>query len=220
MGNPNSSYSELAGSAAHALNNVLSVLYAASARLEGDVSENSAESARRAIERASTITKTLSAALSLTSLEPKDIEALVLPSARQLKSNDIDKIVLALQESCNVESKRDPGPWQAETIVVDFNTLESVLVCIGAAIRHTLGKSASLSCSINKSEQSCSSRRQLSFEFAVESEMPSNEFATPSRDPCSLALLYVSEILPQLGLHIVNSEPGKTSVTVELDHVG
>jgi hypothetical protein len=203
----------LAGSAAHTLNNITGVLYAALDHLDGS-DDKSAERARRAIERACGKTLALSASLSLTALEPAEVKEAVSRKAILLQSDHINRIFLSLQEVCGAECEHDPDPWHPVPIKIDRNTLQAALVCVGASLLHA---SAALHCSLGESVDPSGHGRSITFEFSLENHEFFAESQAYAKDPCVLALELATPLLLQLGLHIDTSEDGRTRVEVKLD---
>ena len=104
--------SELAAAAAHALNNVIAVLYAASSYLESPANPRSLERATRALGDACGSALRLSAALSLLALPPAG--RLHVPAGGQeIRPEDLTRVLETLEAATNARSSGQDAVGEA-----------------------------------------------------------------------------------------------------------
>ena len=202
-----------AATSAHALNNVLAVLYAASSHLESPADARSVERARRAVDDACADALALSAALSLLALGPEDVLA-VPAGAQVLDSQDIERVLDTLETALRATVSKTGLPQGELSASLDRDTLQAVLVCAGAALRRSVRRDAPLHCDatfIGGREGG-----SAALVFALRSEAPAHAVpAGSSRHPCALAIEHIAPLLPSLGAQLDLSAPGAATIRLE-----
>jgi hypothetical protein len=204
---------QFAAASAHALNNVLAVLYAASSHLESPGDPRSLERARRAVDDACADALALSAALSLLSLGPQDV--LGVPAGTQvLDAQDIERILDTLETAARATVSKTGLPQGALFASLDRDTLQSVLVCAAAALRRSVRRDAPLHCDATFVGGHEGGLAELVFE--LRSVAPAHAAsAGSSRHPCAMAIEHIATLLPSLGAQLDLSTPGAASIRLE-----
>jgi hypothetical protein len=206
--------SELAASAAHALNNVIAVLFAASSHLESTANPRSLERAARALSDACGSALCLSAALSLLALPPAG--RLHVPAGgREIHPEDLARVLENLEAATNAKSFGQDAVAEPVKATVDHDTLQSLLLCAGAVLRRAVGREAPLRCDVRLTASSSGTPGQLEFELCCDASVATDS-SRSSRDPCELALAHAMAHLPVLATHMERSQPGTIRFCVEL----
>jgi len=203
---------ELAAAAAHSLNNVIAVLYAAASHLESAPNPRSLERATRALGDASGSALCLSAALSLLAL-PSAASLHVPAGAQQLHPEDMDRLAEALQTATHASSACQDLPKTAMHTTLDRDTLQSLLLCAAALLRRAAGRDAVLHCAARLTH--APAPEQLEFELRCDAATSAGSTRS-SRDPCELALIHVLPVLPVLGVQLDRSRPGRVLLRVDI----
>jgi hypothetical protein len=208
---------QFAAASAHALNNVLAVLYAASSHLESPGDARSVERARRALDDACADALALSAALSLLALGPQDV--LGIPAGTQvLDAQDIERVLDTLETALRATVSKTGLPEGALSASLDRDTLQAVLVCAAAALRRSVRRDAPLHC--DASFIGGHEGGSAALVFALRSEAPAHAApAGSSRHPCALAIEHIAPLLPSLGAQLDLSTPGAASIRLEATSV-
>jgi len=199
---------ELAATAAHTLNNVIAVLYAASSHLESATNPRSLERATRALGDACGSALCLSAALSLLALPPAGMLS-VPDGGQEIHPDDIARVLETLQAATNVKSSlHDAGAGPVKA-ALDRDTLQSLLVCAAATLRRAAGRDALLRCDVRRTAG------RLDFELCCDGPLAADS-PRSSRDPCELALAHATAHLPMLATQMERSRPGSIRLCVDL----
>lgn len=205
---------EIAAGAAHALNNLLGVLYAASSYLEAPADPKGVERARGAIDQACASATALSAALSLLGLSARDVEAAGRGTGFMLDVDSQREILGTLTEVANVPAPVDPR-LVAVAARLDRDTLRSILICGAFVLRRNGGPAAELRCVVHAPARDPDGVERLRFDVGAPAP------ATPtggrlSRHPCAMALDHAAALLAALGVGIDQSTPGYVRVAVQV----
>ncbi len=199
---------ELAAVAAHALNNVIAVLYAASSYLESAANPRSLERATRALGDACGSALCLSAALSLLALPPAGM--LRVPAGGQeLHPDDIARVLQTLEAATNAKPSLHNAGAEPVKATIDRDTLQSLLLCAAAVLRRAADRDAPLRCDVRRTAG------RLEFELCCEGPASAGSLRS-SRDPCELALAHAAAHLPVLAAQMDRSRPGSIRFCVEL----
>lgn len=198
----------LAAAAAHALNNVIAVLYATSSHLESASNPRSLERATRALGDACGSALCLSAALSLLALPPAGM--LRVPAeGQEIHPDDIDRVLETLEAATNAQSTQHDAGAEAVKATLDRNTLQSLLLCAAATLRRAAGRDAPLRCDVRRTTG------RLDFELSCDGPIAADS-PRSSRDPSELALAHATTHLPMLATQLDRSRPGSIRLSVEL----
>lgn len=205
---------ELAAAAAHALNNVVAVLYAASSLLESAANPRSLERATRALGDACGSALCLSAALSLLSLPSAGLPH-VSAGLHEIHPDDLARVLETLEAATNIRSSGQVAVDETVKATLDRDTLQSLLLCAGALLRRAAGRDALLRCDVRLAAGRSGAPGKLEFELCCEGPAPA---ASPhsSRDPCELALAHAMAHLPVLATQMERSSPGSIRFGVSL----
>jgi hypothetical protein len=207
----------VAGHAAHALNNITGILYAALDYLEAPTDAKSAERARTAVGRACANTLALSAALSLLALGPSDSAAAGTRTPARLAAADMARIADTLHAACGVQI---PAGMEADMLGrtrIDRDTLQALLVCAGTVLRHSSGAAPELRCHTDAGGGAAAERPRILFDLVTrEPARAAASAASASRHPCAIALAHAPSVLAALGVRIDMAQQGAVRVVVEL----
>lgn len=205
---------ELAAAAAHALNNVIAVLYAASSHLESAANPRSLERAARALGDACGSALCLSAALSLLALPP--VGKLHVPAGGQeIHPEDLARVLETLEAATNAKSSGQDAVGEPVKATLDRDTLQSLLLCAGAVLRRAAGRDAPLRCDVRRTAGSSGTTGGLEFELCCDAPAAADS-PRSSRDPCELALAHATAHLPLLATQMERSRPGSIRFCVAL----
>lgn len=197
---------ELAASAAHALNNIIAVLYAASSHLESVGNPRSLERGTRALTDACGSALCLSAALSLLALPPGRLLS-VPAGGQEIHRDDIARICENLEIAASVTSSLYDVNDKPVKTTLDRDTLQSLLLCAAAVLRRAAGRDAQLHCDIRLLHGGTGSSARIEFELYCDGSMVGGS-PQDSRAPCELALAYAVTHLPLLDTQMELSLPG------------
>jgi len=205
----------IARSTVHSLNNVVGVLYAAADYLEPPASEASLDRARKAVERACASAQALSAALSLLALESGDVVVAAARHPTTLETDELTRIFDTVQAVCGAHTP-SPGQLQLSApLLIDRDTLQSVLVCAGAALRHDAGTGMPLHCTWAAPAGAAAARATGQIFEIHEVEPRTAAYGhkvSASRHLCALALAHATPLLASLGVDIDTATPGAIRV--------
>jgi len=205
---------ELAAAGAHALNNVIAVLYAASSHLESATNPRSLERGTRALGDACGSALCLSAAFSLLALPPAGM--LRVPAGGQeINADDIDRVLETLEAATNAKSLLHDGAGEPVKATLDRDTLQSLLLCAAAVLRRAAGRDAPLRCDVRRTAGSSDTTGRLDFELCCDGPVAA-DLPQSSRDPCELALAHATAHLPMLATQMDRARPGSIRLCVEL----
>jgi len=205
---------ELAAAAAHSLNNVIAVLYAASSHLESVANPRSIERAARALGDACGSALCLSAALSLLALPPAG--TLSVPAGGQeIHPDDIARVLETLEVATNAKSSGQDAVGEPVKATLDRDTLQSLLLCAGSVLRRAAGRDAPLRCDVRRTPGSNGTTGRLEFDLCCDGPVAAGS-PRSSRDPCELALAHATAHLPVLSTQMERSRPGCIRLCVEL----
>ena len=199
---------ELAAAAAHALNNVIAVLYAASSHLESAANPRSLERAARALGDACGSALCLSAALSLLALPPAG--RLHVPAeGQEIHPEDLARVLETLEAATNAKSLLHDAGAEPVKATLDRDTLQSLLLCTASVLRRAAGRDAPLRCDVRRTAG------RLEFELCCDASVAAGS-PRSSRDPCELALAHAMAHLPVLATQMDRSRPGRILLCVDL----
>ena len=205
---------DLAAAAAHALNNVIAVLYAASSHLESATNPRSLERATRALGDACGSALCLSAALSLLALPPAGM--LRVPAGGQeIHPDDIARVLETLEAATNAKSLLHDAGAEPVKATLDRDTLQSLLLCAASVLRRAAGRDAPLRCDVRRTAGSGGTTGRLDFELCCDGPVAAGS-PRSSRNPCDLALAHATAHLPVLATQMERSRPGSIRLCVEL----
>jgi hypothetical protein len=205
---------ELAAAAAHALNNVIAVLYAASSHLESATNPRSLERAKRVLGDACGSALCLSAALSLLALPPAGM--LRVPAGGQeIHPDDIARVLETLEAATNAKSLLHDAGAEPVKATLDRDTLQSLLLCAAAVLRRAAGRDAPLRCDVRRTAGNSGTTGRLEFVLCCDGPVAAGS-PRSSRDPCELALAHATAHLPVLATQMERSLPGSIRLCVEL----
>lgn len=218
---PNSAeapWSAAARHAAHTLNNVTGVLYAALDHLEEPLDVRSAERARRAIERACAGTVALSAALSLLGLVSEDTQASIARGPTLVDTVDMARIVDILGSVGGLATSGCGSDSLEFRMRMDRDTLQSLLVCAVARLKHSGGTELSLQWCSEAATAAAGGGPRVRFDVLArnaQSLVPGAAGLGGGQHPCALALAHAGAVLAPSGLVIDMEQPGAVSLTIE-----
>ena len=202
-----SNASEIAAGAAHALNNLLGVLYAASSYLEAPADPKAVERARVALDQACASATALSAALSLLGLSAGDVEEAGRGTGFMLDVEAQREILGMLSEVAGVPVPADPG-LVAVAARLDRDTLRSILICGAFVLRRDGGPVAELRCAVRGPARDPDGVERLRFDIGAPAP------ATPTGG--RLSLDHAAALLGALGVGIDQSTPGFVRVALQV----
>lgn len=206
--------SELAAAAAHALNNVIAVLYAASSYLKSPANPRSLERATRALGDACGSALRLSAALSLLALPPAG--RLHVPAGGQeIRPEDLTRVMETLEAATNARSSGQDAVGEPVNATLDRDTLQSLLLCAGAVLRRAAGRDAPLRCDVLLTVGGSGTPGRLEFELSYDASVTADA-PRSSGDPCELALAHATAHLTVLATKMERSRPGRIRLCVYL----
>lgn len=204
---------ELAASAAHALNNIIAVLYAASSHLESGGNPRSLERGTRALADACGSALCLSAALALLALPPGGMLS-VPAGGQEIHPDDIARIIETLEIATSASSSLHDVNDKPVKTTIDRDTLQSLLLCAASVLRRAAGRDAQLHCDVRLLNGSSGTTARLEFELSCEGSAVAGS-PRASRDPCELALAYAVTHLPALDAQMERCGPGNIRVLVD-----
>lgn len=204
--------------AAHALNNVTGVLYAALDHLEEPLGAHSAERARKAIDRACASTMALSAAFSLLGLGSDDVKAAMARQPNLLEPAELTRTFDILSSVCGVAVSAGEPAAVGLRIRIDRDTLQALLVCAGLCLKHSGGSELSLQWRGEASPATVGGVPRIRFDMLARQTAgavprPASEGA--GQHPCALALSHARVVLAPLGLVIHPAQHGAVCVAVD-----
>lgn len=202
----------LSGSVAHALNNMLSVLFGAASDLEAPVDEAALSRVREAVAHACAGAQGLSAALNLLALGVQPF-ARGEPAHRfSLEPFDLNCVLenLAATASLDFTAVAEGAPTLSAR--VDRDTLQSALVCAAVALRRQHGNQLPLQCAPLLLEGQGPLLFELSLDSVREGTANSSRLA---HHPCQLALAEARLALEALGIHIETPRTGCVRILVD-----
>ncbi len=207
--------SATAASAAHALNNVLAVLFAASSYLEDEnPSPKAIGRARSAVASACATGEALGAGLSLLAVGGNGLAALASSerAGAGLSLSDLDEIARSLRETTAIDTSALTNLPSPVPCWLDRDTLKSVLVCAGVTMRRRFGKSCEVTLLASVLP---APRSGCVFEFrpilAAGVSMPA---LRPTDHPCTIALQSVRESLVALGSGLDFDDDGSIRISL------
>ncbi len=205
------SLAEIAAGSAHALNNVTSVLYAASAYLGNLPESKTLNRARVAVEKAAADALSLGAAFTLLALDPSTDERSSQEPVR-FEARDLGRIFQETQHVANTDFAAPEETWSPRPILVTPETLMSVLVCASVTIRRRISGETVLRCTWQEQRAGSPEATGLVFELHA-SEVPApSEDRLLSRHPCELALDHATAPLLAKGLIIEQPTLGNVRI--------
>lgn len=192
------------GSTAHALNNVLNILYAAASHLERPEDVTRAARARAAVENAGGSLQAVSAALSLLALGAGDMTAAALLQSRSapIEPYDFEHLKDALRAAADVVPEGVAAPDADARWPLPFDLIEALLLCAAVTLKRSAPPGAPLSCGVSAD---ASPRPRLVFELRI--NRAAGEPSKPSLHPCSSALDYAARLFAGYGVD-VEQQPG------------
>ena len=202
----------LSGSVAHALNNVLSVLFGAASDLEGPVDEAALARAREAVAHACAGAQGLSAALNLLALDELPLAAGNPVHRFPLEPFDLTCVLenLAAMADLDFTAVADDAPTLSAR--VDRDTLQSALMCAAVALRRQHGNQLPLHCTPLLPEGPGPLLFELSLDNVREGTANSSRLG---HHPCQLALAEARLALEALGVHIETPHTGCMRILVD-----
>ena len=210
----------VAGDAAHTLNNITGILYAALDYLEEPVAAKSAERARKAIDRACAQTLALSAALSLLALGPADAAAALARGPVPLADTDMERVVDTLHTACGVELPVGTAAALRVRTPIDRDTLQALLVCGGTLLRRATNAALLLRCRTDPVGGSAAPTPRVVFDMVTSGPVGTTPGAAGGGAKphlCAMALAHASLALAPLGVTIDLAHLGAGRVVVELE---
>lgn len=202
----------LSGSVAHALNNVLSVLFGAASDLEAPVDDAALTRAREAVAHACAGAQGISAALNLLALGDLPVAADGTAHRFPLEPFDLSCIAenLAATADLDCTTVRQDAPVLSAR--VDRDTLQSALVCAAVSLRRQHGSQLPLHCTMFQPE----GPGTLLFELALDNvrEGTANSLRL-GHHPCQLALAEALPALNSLGVQIETPQTGCMRISVD-----
>jgi hypothetical protein len=217
---PQGELATLAGSAAHALNNVLAVLFAASSYLEDDTpSEKAIGRARNAVDSACATGEALSAGLALLALGPTGAATLYTTNAgdavQQLDAHDLAEIARSLDTVAGIPAAGavfDSLAFPVRTWL-DRETLRSLLVSAAVSLRRRFGKACEIEFSARL--QGEPQLPAMSFELrpllAPDATLPALRV---NDHPCAIALETIAPQLEPVGSSVERGEQGQITIRI------
>lgn len=218
MTDPAPTLPQLAGSTAHALNNVLSVLFAAASHLEAAGESRAVARARAALDDACGGAQALSAALSLLALGEADVAAALHRGGRPdvWQPDDWRDLAENLRAVAAVAWEGD-APSTPVALPVPREVIESLLACAAVSLKRSAPAGSAQRCRLELPPASPGGALALALSLWVDRAPAAGGAASkPSPHPCVDALAHAAAILAPLGVAI-DSRPGeRVRVTVRL----
>lgn len=213
-----SSMGTVAREAAHALNNVTGVLFAALDHLEEPLDARSADRARKAIDRACASTLALSAAFSLLGLGPDDAKAALARQPATVEPSELARTFDLLFSVCGVAVSAGEPAASGHRIRMDRDTLQAVLMCAAACLKYSGGSELSLQWGREASPAAVGGVPRIRFDMLAR-QAADGASAPPRKGagqhPCALALSHARDVLAPLGLVIHLAQQGAVSVAID-----
>lgn len=199
---------EVAASAAHALNNTVGVLFAASSYLEMP-GPSGMERATRAVADATAGARALSAALTVLAIGPHDIEAARRQPANRFGDDELARLREAMSEVGAVRWAKGEAPQPATMLQLDAHTLQSVLVCAAWCLRRSAAQPAVVEGWLEVAGPT--GKGELSVRLESVQVAPA---AAGGRlhHPSEWALGHAGSVLAPLGLTLDVSQPGRVEL--------
>lgn len=208
-------FADLGGGIAHALNNVVGVLYAASSYLEEPLNPKLAGRARKAVDDACANALALSAALSLLSLAPSDAELARRSGARPLERQDLERLGTVLREVAEVQLAAPASAAEAIALHLEREIVQSVLVCAAYGLRRLHGRQAVLQGTLSTTPPAPHAAAELRFEVRTAAAAAAEAAgARAGSDPYLPALRHASAMLQDLGLSVAACGADRVSLAV------
>jgi hypothetical protein len=209
--------SEIASSAAHALNNILSALYAASGYLE-QMDSPMGRRADAAVTKAIASGRALSSALFLTSLTEADATAIESATSLYVECNVemVGRLSTTMLEIADIQLLEGAPPSSSSrALKVDFDTLEALLICAVFLQRRETGGEKKLSARLTFA---CDSEFPHA-EFLIEGQWhlePSSKPSGRSLHPCGIALARVNDLLKVQRISLQDLKPCGLAIRIPL----
>ncbi|MBM4226858.1 MAG: hypothetical protein FJ164_03765 [Gammaproteobacteria bacterium] len=202
----------LSGGVAHALNNVLSVMFGAASDLEAPVDEAALSRAREAVAHACAGAQGISAALNLLALGEMPLAGGASAHLFPLEPFDLTCVLENLAATADLDATGVAEDTPTLSVRVDRDTLQSALMCAAVALRRQHGNQLPLHCAVLQPEGG----RPLLFELSLDNVR--EDTANSSRlghHPCQLALAEAKPALEALGVHIETPRTGCMRILVD-----
>ena len=205
----------IAAASAHALNNLLSALYATSAYLE-EIESPMAKRADATLAKAVAAGKALSCAMYLISLEPADIPAIrATPTIfARCDSDSIGRLSRQLQDTARIDLlDESEGKISDLVLPLDTDTLEALLLCTAFIERRESGADARLEARLLPPQPGAAPAIQVLFQGKARlTGLDSAQ--THSLHPCSLALSHAKVVLRGLSIDIADRGAEGIAITI------
>lgn len=188
---------EISVGAVHALNNLLTTVFAASAYLDEPDDPQSVDRARNALKGAAAAGQTLGAGLFLLGLDERSLEKRAVAGGRaeRLSGEDFRWIFKSVENVATIRAGTGVLQMPARNWPLDAETLKALLVSMAASVNLTSGGATALNCTVSLSGRS-GIRFDISLEHAEDAKpVP----AWHARHPCLLAMERFVKVLPSLG---------------------
>lgn len=202
----------LSGSVAHALNNVLSVLFGAASDLEAPVKDDALARAREAVSHACAGAQSISAALNLLALSELPLTPEETEHRFPLDSFDLTCVLENLAATADLDFTAVSPDAPAHPARVDRDTLQSALVCAAVGLRRQHGSQLPFHCTVLLPEGPGPLLFELSLDNVREDTAISSRLG---HHPCQLALASATPALGALGVHIENPRTGCMRILVD-----
>ena len=197
---------EVASAVAHALNNVLPFLYAASSFLDGEDEPPDIQRARRALDDACRNARILGAALSTLGLASADAAGLP-PFGQRIDAEALAGILAGAKAATGARVVAPPAGALDLRTTLDLDSISALVVCAATAVRRACGPAAALSCTAATAEPGA-----LAFEVTAEPR-PAASARRGAPGPCELALAHAARVLGALGARVEVVEPGRVRLS-------
>lgn len=209
----NAGPTDIASVAGHALNNVLSYLFAASSYLD-DGGVDPAR-ARAAVEDACRGARALSSALSVLAMSPENLAG--VPAFGQVvDGTGIARALGAVREIAGTRDDDGAPSLPPHASTLDTDTLEALMICAAFALRRSGGAASVLRGQVEVLPGPDDRGPRLSIRFAawLASGLPAPR--RTGHGPCELALAHAAGLLPRLDAAIEQGADGSITLVMDL----
>ena len=209
-------FAVLAGSAAHALNNVLAVLFAATSYLEDDEpSPKAIGRARNAVNSACATGEALSAGLALLALGSQGLTALAKTysgaNACRYDAGDLAELANALQSTVGIDANALSTLPHGLLTWLDRDSLRALLVSAGVMMRRRFGKNLQIDFSALAGVDPITP--ELTFEFRPVLEPGAQiPILRPGDHPCAIAMQQIAVPMRAMGNKLDFGESGEIRI--------
>lgn len=203
---------ELSVGTVHALNNLLTAVFAASSYLEDFPDSESTERAKKVLMGAIQAGQSLASGLFLLGLSKESLENVRGQRARRisLSGEDLRWILKAVEGSAEIQAESDILSMAERPSPLEPDTLKALLFSMIVAVSQSTGGASEIFCRSSLVGVS-TIRFEVSLKNVEEAKVVPKWYA---RHPCVFAIDWIADLLPAIGCRFIREA---TSCTLELD---